>query len=231
MLISELIIKNHCALELLEKYSIDYYCNGHLSMEQTLLEKNISLVKFLNELEVCEKLQMGANTDYSEFELDELYKHIKNTHHQIIRSMTVEIKNFISMLEANRIILELSAEFDRLAEELNAHLSKEEGIVFPIIKHLVFSQKFNEKPKRRSYGTIKKTIERMLIDHKNSSARMETINLIKNKLISNQSKDYKPKVLFDKLSMFEKDLHFHIHLENNILFPKSIELEERLSKK
>lgn len=235
MLIYEFINSNYCAIELLEKYKIDYFCNGDKSLEQSLSEKAISLVKFLNELEVYEKSKKCSNPDFSNYNLIELYEHIINHHHQFIRIKVPEIKNIISSVSSkgeppSQLISELNKEFDKLSKELISHLLKEERVVFPIIKHLVFSQKFNERPKWRGYGTIKKSIDGMFADHINSCSHLERINMIKNSLPFNYKNEDMINMLFEKLSILERDLHMHIHLENNMLFPKSIELEESLLK-
>jgi regulator of cell morphogenesis and NO signaling len=120
--------------------------------------------------------------------------------------------------------------FTKVAEEMKSHMMKEEQILFPLIKYLAETQKFNEKPKTGGFGTIKNPIRQMEAEHVSAGNAMDTIRKFTSNYVLPDDACTTFQVTYQELDEFEKDLHKHVHLENNILFPRAIELEELLIK-
>lgn len=158
-----------------------------------------------------------------DFIVDKHHSYVRNTLQKIINhSANGDLKNRVDQPD------ELNNLIEDLSRDMHNHMEKEERILFPLIKYLVETEKFGEKPKNRNYGTVKNPIRQMISDHEIAS---ELIKKIKNVLIKTESeKTTNERIFFVSrlISEFETDLEKHIHLENDILFPRSIELENKL---
>ncbi|MGK9476932.1 iron-sulfur cluster repair di-iron protein [Melioribacter sp. OK-6-Me] len=234
--VGDIVKENIQVADLFEKYSIDYCCGGSKLLKDALDEKKIDHNAFLHELKnyVNKKTQQSDN--YNDLELDTLCEVIVNKHHNYIRSSVPEIESLLlKVINAHggkypflEIINNLFAE---LSKELMSHLLKEERVLFPLIRYLVNTKKAGEKPKTKGYGTIKNPISQMIREHDNAGNIIENIatttsgyNLPKDACVTFS-------LLYEKLKEFEKDLHIHVHLENNILFTRAIELENSIINK
>lgn len=126
----------------------------------------------------------------------------------------------------NPELFEIKEQFNALAGELAVHMKKEELILFPYIRKMVVSKNNHEEMWHPGFGTVQNPIQTMMHEHDIEGERFGKI--------SELSSNYNPpshvcntyKVTYSLLKEFEDDLHLHIHLENNILFPKAIELEK-----
>ena len=127
-------------------------------------------------------------------------------------------------------VVEINRLFNIVAQELAAHMKKEELILFPFIKQLVKSDKEGIKVKTPHFGTVNNPIAMMEIEHENAGDILKEIKQLSNDYTPPESACNTFKALYAKLDEFEQDLHQHIHLENNILFPKAIALEQKNSK-
>lgn len=117
---------------------------------------------------------------------------------------------------------------EQLTKEMNLHMQKEERVLFPLIKYLYDSEKFNERPKSRNYGTIRYPIRQMLSEHE---VAIKLVRKIKSLLLEMNTRKTSDtfKLFCNLINEFELDLYTHIHLENNLLFPEAVNLEIRLT--
>lgn len=231
--VKEFVVENFKTAKLFEKYGIDYCCNGNRPLKDSLSEKNIEIDTFIPELK---KILGGDKSDdqiFSLMDLVSLSQYIVNTHHKYVKEAIPVIETHLDKVvnahsnnhpELNNI----RHEFSLLAADMLAHMDKEEKILFPLIKYLVESKRYNEAPKSSGYGTVKNPIKKMEQEHQSAGNEMEIIHNLSNgfKLPEDACSTYT--VTYKELEEFEKDLFKHIHLENNILFPKAIELENEL---
>ncbi len=234
--IKDVVTENFHAAELFEKLGIDFCCNGNRLLQEALEEKHILDVKFFEELN---KVNMSISSDdqrYADWDLNFLAQYIVNNHHTYVKNAIPEItahlqKVYNAHAKKYLYIAEVQNAFALVAEEMTSHMMKEERILFPLIKYLAETQKFNEKPKTGGFGTIKNPILQMEAEHVAAGGTMGTIRNLTNNYTLPEDACTTFKVVYKELDEFEKDLHKHVHLENNILFPRAIELEELLLKK
>ncbi len=233
--IKEIVTQNFHAAQLFEKYGIDYCCNGNRPLFEVLEEKKLSPEKILTQLNELKQTTSDDSNPYGEWELDFLAQYIVNTHHRYVKNAIPQIADHINKIvnahgKKYSYLLEMHEVFAFIAEDLTQHMMKEEKILFPLIKYLVETKKFNEKPKTGGYGTIKGPINKMEQEHAAAGNATAKIRELSNGFSLPPDACATFRVTYQELEEFEKDLHKHVHLENNILFPRAIELEEELLK-
>ena len=231
--IKEMVNENFHLAELFEKYGIDFCCKGDRFIEDVLTEKKISKPMFWDELNNFNLSSIAVDENYSNWEIEKLIQHIVDTHHAYVRNaipqISMHLQKVVKAQGKKYVFLEeVENVFSSVAEEMTSHMMKEERILFPLIVYLTKSRQFKEKPKMRGFGTVQNPIRQMVAEHDSAGNAMERIRtLTKNYMIpSDACSTFK--VTYKELEEFEKDLHKHVHLENNILFPRAIELEDRL---
>jgi len=233
--IKDLVTDNFHTAELFEKLGIDYCCNGNRTLQTALDEKQISHSAFLLELDKLEDSSLNEFQSYSNWDLDFLTQYIIENHHKYVKNAIPNISNHLQKIldvhgERHSFIWDVQKIFFEVAEELNHHMMKEEKILFPIIKHLANSQKLGVEYKTSDLITIKDPIRQMEAEHVSAGNALENIKKLTNSYTLPKDSCATFQMTYKELEEFEKDLHKHVHLENNILFPKTIQLEERLLK-
>jgi regulator of cell morphogenesis and NO signaling len=153
-----------------------------------------------------------------------------NTHHVYVKSKLPELNfyaNKVAQVHGARHpeLLIIQKLFLELEQELNEHLLKEERILFPFIKELVGAQSLSQHVSKPVFGTVKNPVKMMEHEHDSAGRIMEEIQEFTSNFTPPDDACTTYRVLFQNLQAFQEDLHKHVHLENNILFPKAIELE------
>jgi regulator of cell morphogenesis and NO signaling len=218
--VGEIVASDFRAAEIFKNVGIDFCCGGKKSLEQACQEKSIDpsfLVESLQKLRASEERVFS----YNDWELGFLSDYIVQNHHAYIWKTMPDMVFYttkIAQVHGNHPeLLEVANLFRRISTELNDHLKKEEEVLFPALKEVL---KGNEKKKT----LIRSEIKRMLGEHEFAGGAMDEINVITSgyQLPPDACNTYK--VTFRLLKQFEDDLHIHVHLENNILFPKALTL-------
>ncbi|TYB70518.1 iron-sulfur cluster repair di-iron protein [Bizionia gelidisalsuginis] len=213
-------------------YGIDFCCKGNRSVEEVCEKNNIDAQELLDKLEAISK-NTSKNIDYNTWPLDVLALHIENKHHRYVEEKTTVLIPFLNKLckvhgTAHPELFTITALFTASSKELASHMKKEELMLFPFIKKMVKATQTDERIDPAHFGTVKNPIASMMADHDNEGERFRQIEELTNNYTPPADACNTYKVTFAMLDEFEKDLHLHIHLENNILFPKAAALEKRL---
>ena len=230
--IGELVAADYRKADVFKKYKIDFCCGGKKTLSQVCNDKNIDKDAVESELENINSQSTGNVNLYSEWSLDFLVDYIINTHHRYVVNsipLLLEYSKKVARVHGEQhpevvTIFELVSE---AAEELYSHMMKEEKVLFPYIKQLV-QDKINARSSC-SFGTVKNPVTMMEIEHDLVGNIFKTIRELSNDYTPPESACATYRVMYFKLQEFENDLHQHIHLENNILFPAAIKLEAGLS--
>lgn len=231
--IGEMVAEDYRKAEVFRKYGLDFCCGGKKSVKEACDKKGIERSKVEQDLVALDK-ESGAKSDnFNAWELDFLTDYIINNHHRYVEKsipMLYEYSQKVAKVhgESSPETIEIASRFQRVADELTSHMKKEEEILFPYIKRMVAAQKENKKIETPSFGTIKNPINMMEAEHDAAGDDIERIHELSNDFEPPASACSTFRVLYSKLDEFEKDLHQHIHLENNILFKKVIVLEEEI---
>ncbi len=228
----EVAIQHPEAIPVLESLGIDYCCGGSKTLGESCQAKQLEWAKVADLLEAAEAPALGSGTDWTREPLHALTWHIMDVHHRYVRSATLRIRHWLEKVVAKHgakhpEVLEVDAVFNTLAAELAMHMMKEEQILFPYIDSLARAEGNQEEFDQLPFGTVANPIHQMMAEHDDAGRALAQIHALTN--------GYQPPAdacptfhgLYHGLAEFERDLHQHVHLENNILFPKAVELERR----
>lgn len=234
--IKEIVSSDYRSAEVFKKYGIDFCCGGKKTLLSVCNEEGVNITDIKTELKNLTKTSIVTSQDPNAWDLDFLADYIINTHHKyVIKTIPslFEYTQKVAKVHGNRHpeLIETADDFLKVMDELNRHMMKEENILFPYIKQLAYVQKNGGTPPALTFGTIKNPIRMMEMEHDEVGDVMGKIKKQTNHYHPPENACATYKVCYSVLKEFEDDLHMHIHLENNILFPKAIELEEKLSTK
>lgn len=231
--LSEIVKDNFRAAAVFEKYNLDFCCKGNRPLADACAEKGINPDFLKDELEKVLSNSPSNGIKPDEWELDFLIDYIINNHHSYVNKMLPVIyahsQKVATVHGANHPeTKEIAKVFSAVNQEMKHHMMKEEKILFPHINHLVGTKKERMKAERPYFGTIKNPIAMMENEHQSAGDGMNQIRKLANNFMPPEDACQTYSILFKELKEFEEDLHRHVHLENNILFPKAVELEEQL---
>lgn len=232
--IGQMVAEDYRKASVFEAFGIDFCCKGNKTMDEVCDAKGINKHLLLKDLEKIKNTETTNPFDYNSWPLDLLADYIEKKHHRYVEEKTVQLKQYlekISMVHGKQHpeLFKIKELFLESAGDLAAHMKKEELILFPYIRKLVVAQKDKNSFNRPQFGTIQNPIEMMKHDHDHEGERFRQIAELSNNYQAPADGCNTYKVTFSLLKEFENDLHLHIHLENNILFPKSIELEKQFN--
>ncbi len=229
--IGEIVAEDYRTAKIFESYQIDFCCNGNKKFHEVLHRKKLNTEQIIKELTSVTDENKNDSADFKSWSLDLLADYIEKKHHRYIEERTSEIKQYLEKLcqvhgSNHPELFEISEQFNQSAGQLAMHMKKEELILFPYIKLMVAAKQKNEKVNPPQFGTVENSIKAMMSEHDVEGDRFKNISELSNNYKTPDDGCNTYKVTFSLLKEFEEDLHLHIHLENNILFPKSIDLEK-----
>ncbi len=231
--IRDIVGNNHRAAAVFERYSIDFCCGGNKTLEAACAQKGIDPELIQQELRQAEPAGETDSLRPGEWDLDTLADFIVNTHHRYVRralpTLLAHLNKVVSVHGAGHP--ELSGILDRfqqVADELTRHMQKEEIVLFPYIRSLVAASRTGETVPRPIFPTIRFPIQMMEAEHSSAGDAFSFIRTATGDFAPPPDACETYRVTYRQLEEFEHDLHRHIHLENNILFPRAITLEERV---
>lgn len=228
--LGEIVNSNIQTAEVFNLYRIHFFSNPHQKLLDAIQEKGISQKNILLELSKFFE-NRSDELIIEKKDLRELTSYIENKHHSFVRDSLKQFEGYNKYFETHSFNREIILLIDRLIRDIALHINKEEKMIFPLIKYLVDTERFNEKPKTRNYGTVRNPINQLTAEHEVSIESIKKIKLFINsglkwKLVNSTTKNFELLV-----NQFELDLYTHIHIENNVLFVKAIELENKLLNK
>ena len=231
--IGELVASDFRKAEVFRKFGLDFCCGGNKSIKEACDEKGLDTIEVEKAIKAIDDQPKTMSQDFNNWELDFLADFIVNTHHKYVAASLPMLHEFSTKVahvhgDNHPEVIEIAELFNAVAEELKMHIQKEEGLLFPYIKELVNAKKKNAPAEPSPFGSIQNPIRMMEAEHVSAGGNLERIHLLSNSFTPPEDACSSYKVLYGKLDEFEKDLHKHIHLENNILFPKAISLEKEL---
>ena len=214
------------------KYGIDFCCKGGRTIDEVCEKKAIDQEIVIEELERLLTQQAENTIDFRQWPLDLLADYIEKTHHRYVEEKIPVLLQFLNKLtkvhgERHPELFEINELFIGCAGELTQHLKKEELVLFPFIRKMVGATISGQPLEAPHFGTVQNPVAMMMHEHDGEGDRFRKIAALTNNYTPPADACNTYKVTYAMLKEFEEDLHKHIHLENNILFPSAIHLEQK----
>lgn len=231
--IGELVAHHYRTAEVFSRHGIDFCCGGKRTLANACKEKDLAWETLSEELtQAVEAPEMPSqNTD--KWAPDFLAEYIEHTHHQYLREnlpllhqCTAKIANVHGARHPELKVVQKQVEL--LAGDLLEHLTKEEQILFPYIKALCAAQREHTGVPRMPFGSVENPIHVMENEHDYAGTLLENLRDLTNGFTPPADACDTYIVTFAKLRELDNDLRWHVHLENNVLFPKAVLLEKIL---
>ncbi len=221
--LASIVTTNHETVPVLEKYHLDFCCKGKRTLSQACTEKGLTVEEIIKELEASVHSKNPRSLPFTEMNAEQLIGHILVHHHFYVRQSMPTIEEHLTKVAAKhgdnfpymKTVLEL---FTHLKNEMYLHMQKEEMILFPRIKEIESFSKYSQK-KEQEQGYIDNPVSVMEAEHDEAGTIMEQVRLLTSNYTAPDAACTTFKVVLEKLRTFEEDLHQHVHLENNLLFP------------
>jgi regulator of cell morphogenesis and NO signaling len=231
--LKSIVTDNFHAAAVFEKYSLDFCCRGGKTIDEACKEKGIDPSSVLNDLLTVLNEKADSQTPFTEWEPDALCDYIVENHHSYVARMIpvlyTHTKKIAAVHGANHPeLLAIAQHFETVAMELQQHMKKEELLLFPFIKELHAAKKQNASIVSAPFGSVQNPIRMMEAEHQNAGDEMYSIRSLSNGYTVPADGCTTYRITYQELQDFERDLHQHVHLENNILFPKAVALEQEM---
>jgi regulator of cell morphogenesis and NO signaling len=226
--VGELALEVPHAIAILEKWKIDYCCHGGRSIEEACASAGVEVGALLAEIGGGRATDDGRQ--WQQEPLVALVQHIVTTHHVFTREI-IETLRLLSAKVAMRHgahhpeVVTVDELTQQLCDELMPHMQKEEIVLFPYIQGL----EGGAQP-ASCFGTVKNPIRMMMMEHDSAGVLLAELRAVTNDYTLPADACLSFRALYERLVDLEQDLHVHIHLENNVLFPRAAQLEENLSR-
>ena len=230
----QIVVENPGAARVFEEVGVDFCCGGDKSLKDACAHADVSLEEVLGRLR-DNKTAIGARgVNWVNSPLSGLTQHIREKHHRYVREAIPRVRALLEKVKAKHgqnhpEIGEIENLFESLSHEMIMHMQKEEQILFPYIEGLERSTKGEGTLEPPFFVSVRNPIHAMMKEHDSAGSLV--------KQIREASSGYTPpadacssyQALYVNLREFEADLHQHVHLENNILFPRAVEMEAAIA--
>lgn len=234
MTVREVAVQVPDSTRVFEKLKIDYCCGGNQSLTEACASAGVEVKNVIAMLGAVSQPNLaGKHTlDFQSFSLSELITHILNTHHVFTKAEMDRLETLtekvIGAHAANHPeLLQVGDLLQRLCADLKPHMFKEEQILFPYIMALELAAAQNQSRPFAPFGTVNNPVRMMMMEHDAVGEILRELRMTTADYTIPPDGCISYQTLYRALEGFERDLHQHIHLENNILFPKAVALEAR----
>lgn len=232
--IREIAVSMPATTRIFEEYKIDFCCGGGKNFSDACLiagvEPEVISEKILS---LIDKNLNGLGDKYSDETASGLIDHIVETHHKFTRTEITRLSALMAKVagkhsENHPELVDLETKFQALCADLEPHMRKEEVVLFPFIKHLEMSAANNLSSPRPPFGTVQNPVRAMMSEHDAAGDILKKMREISNDYLVPDGACPSYQALYFGLDELEKDLHQHIHLENNVLFPMAVKHERNV---
>lgn len=233
--VTDLVIRDYRMADVFRQYGIDFCCGGKQSLDVVCSNKGLAVEAVLDDLQKATvNRSSGAAIAFDEWEIDFLVDYILNVHHRYLKKALPDVNEYVLRFLAGHQkkfpeLAEMGTTLNRLMKEIPPHMQLEEEIIFPYIKQI-----YHAWHRKESYGsllvrTLRKPVEGMMKkEHESVSSHLHKLRGLTNNYTAPVNACVTHQVAFAKLNELDSDLVLHIHLENNILFPKALAMEKEL---
>ncbi len=225
--IGQIAAKDFRKADIFRKYGLDFCCGGKKTVQQACEEKGIDAAVIELELSETERNPSSRPLPYNEWSPEFLADYIVNVHHGYVKKTLPVLRTYAAKVadrhgNLHSELIDIYQLVEKVNLELTGHMMKEERMLFPFIK-----QQASQPPAKSEEGeqcsVVRSPINMMEHEHEVVGRDLEKIRLLTDNYNPPANSCNSFKFLYKTLEEFEQDLHLHVHLENNILFPKALE--------
>lgn len=226
--LAQIVTADHRTASVFQKYHLDFCCKGKRSLQTACEEQHISADELLNELSTAAESNYMPTFPFDKLPLFDLTDYILSAHHAYVKKEAPQISAYLQKVASKHgqrhpELLKIFELFTIVKEEMETHMQKEELVLFPRINELEKTQFTGD------IAYVQKPVDMMEQEHEYAGSLMAEIRQLTNNYTPPPDACTTYKLAFAALEAFEADLHQHVHLENNILFPKAIALAQTFS--
>ena len=231
--LAQIVNSNYQAASIFEKYHLDFCCKGKRSLEQACTEQQLSVSEVTKDLENIFTKDNNSTVDFEKMNLTQLADYIVQTHHAYVKNEMPQIQAYLEKVsskhgERHPELYKIFQTFSAVKEEMEGHMKKEELILFPRIKELQKLADNENANLQLNITYLQSPITVMEQEHDHAGSLLNDIRILSNDYTPPQDGCTTYRLSFAALKAFELDLHHHVHLENNLLFPRAIDMFREL---
>ncbi len=226
----DIALSSAAGRQVLEDAGLDYCCGGGKSLHEACLRADVSAEDILKRLRENSKDISPDDANWTSAPLSDLTRHIRERHHRYVREAIARIQVLLEKVAAKHgerrpEISRIRTLFIEVGQEMIMHMQKEEQILFPYIDALEKAKSTHSSLEPPFFQTVRNPIQAMMSEHDSAGDLVKQIRKVSLDYTLPADACTSYRALYQDLREFEADLHQHVHLENNILFPRAIELE------
>lgn len=231
--LAEIVKSDHRAAGIFEKYQLDFCCKGKRSLAQACFEQRVELSQVAGELGYIFSKALTNSIDFDKMSLLQLCDYIVHTHHAYVKKEMPQIYAYLQKVTSKHgdrhpELFKIFQTFAAVKEEMEGHMKKEELVLFPRIKELQKLANNERVQLQLNIGFLLSPITVMEQEHEHAGYLLNDLRVLSNGYTPPQEACTTYRLCFAAMQAFELDLHEHVHLENNILFPKAVEIFKQL---
>jgi len=228
--VKDIALSNPAARQILEDAGLDYCCGGGKSLHEACLHADVPAEEILNRLRENSRDISPGDANWTSAPLSDLTRHIRERHHRYVREAIVRVQTLLEKVGAKHgenhpEITDIQRLFTEVGREMIMHMRKEEQILFPYIDALEKATSAHSSAEPPFFQTVRNPIHAMMKEHDAAGELVKQIRNASSEYTAPADACTSYKALYQDLREFEADLHQHVHLENNILFPRAVEME------
>lgn len=224
--IGEIVAADFRAAQVFARYGIDFCCGGQVTLAEVCEERSFNLQAITQELAAVQSAPADRSHNYTAWSLPFLADYIVNTHHAYLKENDPQIAAYARKIagvhgDNHPELLEITAIFDKIAADMTLHLQEEEEVFFPALKRVHDAKIGGQISDPKDQETIRVSLLKLRREHEEIGDAIHEIHHLAGNYAIPGDVCNTFSVTYQKLKEFEDDLHKHVHLENNILFPKA----------
>lgn len=230
--VREIAIENPSSIRVFESLGIDYCCGGKKPLRDACMHANVDYDRALELLEKA-KIDSAAPSsgEWTEKPLGPIIEHIVKKHHAYVRQETARIGTLLTKVvpkhgPSHPELIRIEELFSAVGQEFATHMLKEEQVLFPYIQRMEQARQSGEAVPIAFFGSVQRPIANMVAEHDDAGALLAGIRELSHAYTAPDGACPTYLALFRGLDEFERDFQQHVHLENDILFPRAIEMEK-----
>lgn len=231
--ITELVDENYVYAHVLYYFGIQFYEHTEITLEQACWQKGLDVAQVIQSLEAAPVSGHASDIPVEDLPVDLVIAYLKHTHHLFIKQKLPYVARLIEKLNPQTapLIKDLQMVFPLFVEDFIYHIYEEEDTLFTYISLLSSTKTTSLHPGKLHYAMRRHSIQKYAVAHDTHDEEMQGIRNITNDYTPDLHAELHLKVVFFELRTFEQELQLHARVENEILFPKALRLEQEVKEK